>query len=95
VKSETDRILQTLVRVGKVSALDTSGLCAKVYFADLNIVSDWLPVIQHRASVAVEANENHSHLASTKNWMPAVNENVLCLFLPMFNSDGYILGAIP
>lgn len=27
-------------------------------------------------------------------WLPKVNETVACLYLPTFNGDGVILGAI-
>lgn len=36
----------------------------------------------------------HNHEASVTYWMPAVNETVLVLYLPMFNGDGFILGVI-
>lgn len=28
------------------------------------------------------------------DWLPKVNETVACLYLPTFNGDGVILGAI-
>lgn len=39
---------------------------------------------------------SHTHVASGKvvSWMPKVNESVLVVFLPIFNSDGFILGGI-
>jgi len=27
-------------------------------------------------------------------WMPEVNDRVLCLYNPVFNGDGFVLGAI-
>lgn len=36
----------------------------------------------------------HSHGAKVNYWLPKVNETVACLYLPTFNSDGVILGAI-
>lgn len=39
-------------------------------------------------------NGTHAHEAETEYWMPEVNDRVLCLYLPLFNSDGFILGAI-
>ena len=35
-----------------------------------------------------------SILKNTGTWMPSVNDKVLCLYLPIFNGDGYILGVI-
>ncbi len=36
----------------------------------------------------------HNHNANLTYWMPAVNDTVLVLYLPVFNGDGFILGAI-
>ena len=36
----------------------------------------------------------HSHGAKVNYWLPKVNETVACLYLPTFNGDGVILGAI-
>lgn len=41
-----------------------------------------------------EINGEHDHKASTTNWMPRVNDTVLVLYLPVFNGDGFVLGAI-
>ena len=72
------RILRTLVRAGRVSSADASVQAVRVYFEDINLVSDWLPVLQRGGS-----------------WMPDINDMVLCLYLPMANADGFVLGAIP
>lgn len=40
------------------------------------------------------AYESHKHDLAIKPWMPMVNATVLCLYLPGFNMDGYILGEI-
>ena len=37
---------------------------------------------------------SHSHALAVKPWMPRVNAVVLCLYLPVWNGDGYILGEI-
>lgn len=37
----------------------------------------------------------HSHNAGVEAWMPKINQSVLVLYLPVFNSDGFILGVIP
>ena len=37
----------------------------------------------------------HNHAGSTVTyWMPKVNDTVLVLYLPVENSDGYILGGV-
>lgn len=39
-------------------------------------------------------NGEHSHDAAVTSWMPAVNDTVLVLYIPVFNGDGFILGVI-
>lgn len=41
-----------------------------------------------------EAAGSHGHTASLEYWMPKVNDNVLCLYLPLFSADGFVLGGI-
>lgn len=71
-------ILHNLLRIGTVSSVDTSKCRARVYFPDKNYVSGWLSVIQ----------------TSKTEWVPKVNEEVVCLYLPVFNGDGFVLGGI-
>ena len=112
---EYQRILRRLVRTGIVSSINENDKTIRVFFEDLNMVSDWLPVLQHPgASVTVEAvpghthgataswgtvsinsSGGHTHTAALGTWMPAVGDRVVCLYLPLFNSDGFVLGAIP
>lgn len=40
------------------------------------------------------AYERHKHDLTVKPWMPRVNAVVLCLYLPVWNGDGFILGEI-
>ena len=41
-----------------------------------------------------ENSGEHDHAANVTYWMPKVNDTVLVLYLPVFNGDGFILGAI-
>ena len=37
----------------------------------------------------------HDHTGSVVTvWMPKVNAEVLCLYLPVFNGDGFVLGEL-
>lgn len=38
---------------------------------------------------------DHDHLPGSHltYWMPKVNDRVLCLYLPVFNGDGFVLGG--
>ena len=38
---------------------------------------------------------SHSHPGSTATvWLPKVNSEVLCLYLPVFGGDGFVLGGL-
>jgi phage baseplate assembly protein gpV len=38
---------------------------------------------------------NHKHTGTvTTSWMPKINDTVLVIYLPVFNSDGFIIGKI-
>lgn len=41
-----------------------------------------------------ETDGSHDHSGYTTNWMPRVNDTVLVLYVPVFNGDGFVLGAI-
>jgi len=105
-----ENILRNLVRIGTVSAVDNAGKKARVVFQDKGMTSGWLFVLQHPGTVNVEKDGKHSHSlpgggstgengehgheAAVAPWMPAVNDTVLVLYLPIFNGDGFILGVI-
>lgn len=36
----------------------------------------------------------HDHESNVTYWMPRINDTVVVLYLPVFNADGFILGAI-
>lgn len=94
-------ILSRLVQVGTVTAVDSTAHRVRVKFKDTDIISDWLYVIQHRGAelsiVPDKAGNNpsHNHLPGSylTYWMPKVNDTVLCLYLPVFNGDGFVLGG--
>lgn len=103
-------ILQNLVRIGTVTDTDNAKRLARVKFQDTGITSDWLFVLasrpyipdydgpqqtENRAGGAGYALfEDHNHPLKIKPWMPKVNATVLCIYLPVFNADGFILGEI-
>ena len=92
------RALSALVRIGIVNSVDTEKVRVRVLYDDSGMVSDWLPVIQqkHKAKdVSVSYYEGHTHSVKTENWLPDVGEQVLCLYLPCWNADGFVLGVIP
>lgn len=92
--------ISKIIRLGKVSDIDASKYKARVLFPDTGVVSDWLYVLQRPCEVTeetVSCHDNrysHSHKNNVKSWMPKVNDVVLCVFLPVFNADGFIIGGI-
>lgn len=107
---ETETALENLVRIGTVTWTDPVKRVARVKFQDADLPSGLLHVLENRAYVpdyevpqrteyeqggsGDPAFENHKHDLIIKPWMPKVNAIVLCLYLPVWNGDGFILGEI-
>lgn len=70
------------IRIGEVSSVDPAKCTARVVFDDEDgYISDDLPIVQRNTQ-------------NTKDyWLPAVGEDVICLFLPCGEEDGFILGS--
>lgn len=89
--------LEQIVRVGTVSSVNAAERTARVKFSYLgDMVSGNLRVMQQYAcAVTVITDEAHNHPGTyTTYWMPKVGDDVLCLYLPVFNGDGVILGVL-
>lgn len=70
------------IRIGEVSTVDPKKCTARVVFDDEDgFISNDLPVIQRNTQDVKDY------------WLPAVGEDVLCLFLPCGEEDGFILGS--
>ena len=104
-----DAILDGLVRIGIVTDRNTNTHSVRVYFPDVEMTSGWLRCLQapvaasaasaggHRHQAAGENTSEagaHSHDISLDAWTPAINDTVLCLFLPVQDGDGFVLGGI-
>lgn len=98
-----------IVRIGTVNAVDRENLKVRVYFESDGMLSDWLKVLKHSPFIPTKdtprtetasggsgdlAFESHSHNLNISPWLPSVDETVLCLYLPVFNGDGFVLGAL-
>ncbi len=89
--------LEQIVRVGTVSSVNAAERTARVKFSYLgDMVSGNLRVMQHYAcAVEVTTDQAHNHPDTyTTFWMPEVGDTVLCLYLPVFNGDGVVLGVL-
>lgn len=77
-----DGVIKNLIRVGRVSSVDTATATARVVFEAQGVVSYDLPVLQKQT------------LKNKDYCLPDVGEHVVCIFLPTGNAEGFILGAI-
>lgn len=105
----TDAILDGLVRIGTVTDRNAASHSVRVFFPDVEITSGWLRCLQRPVSGSAATNGSHKHQAgeeetseagshshsvSVDAWTPAINDTVLCLFLPVQDGDGFVLGGI-
>lgn len=107
---DNDAAFLAMVRIGIVTAVDGEKRLARVFFRNMDITSDWLPVLINRDSIpgggvtqrteftaggsGDAAFERHKHDLIIKPWMPKVNDQVLCLYEPIRDGRGFVLGGI-
>lgn len=97
-------------RLGFVTDVNNVKRLARVKFADLGYTSGWIPVLINRDFIpdydvpqrteyeaggsGDAAYERHKHDLVIKPYMPKVGEQVLCIYEPVRNGRGFILGGI-
>lgn len=102
--------LENLVRIGTVTWTDNDKRLARVKFQDTGLPSGELYVLASRPYIpdyegpqqtgeraggsGYDAFALHNHPQKIKPWMPKLDAVVLCLYLPIPNADGFILGEI-
>jgi len=104
-----DQILDGMVRVGTVTDRNADEHTVRVYFPDVDMTSGWLHCLQASGAASCSSSGghkhqaggedtseagSHSHTVSLGAWTPAINDTVLCLFLPVQDGDGFVLGGI-
>lgn len=105
-----EKILAGLVRKGTVTDVDNDKHMARVKFQGEGFTSGWLHVLDTHPYIpdyevpqrteyeaggsGAAAYEKHKHDLIIKQWMPKINDNVVCLYLPVFNADGFVIGGI-
>lgn len=82
--------LENLVRIGTVTWKDDGKRTARVKFQDTGLTSGELHVLASGHTLF----ENKKPNQVIKPWMPELDAVVLCLYLPLPNADGFILGEI-
>ncbi len=92
-----DCSIERLIQIGTVTAVDIANLKVRVKFQSINMTSGWLSVLQHSGTVinvSVESESPYSYTASSGQWLPKINDTVIVIYLPVFNSDGFVIGSI-
>ncbi len=74
-----EALVENMVRVGKVTAVNVVKRQVRVFFPSLGITSGWLFVPKH---------------SLLELWLPSVNDTVVCLYIPTLNGDGFVIGEI-
>ena len=108
--SDFEKILSGLVRIGTVTDRNLDKRLARVWFPEMKMSSDWLPVLINRDFIPdydVEqktekrgggsgdaAYEEHDHPLTIKPWMPSIGDEVLTIYLPVLDADGFVVGGI-
>ena len=93
-----------IIRIGKVSAVDIAKRMVRVQFTDVGITSGWLKVLRTTPSTYYEDDpkntprtdreSGHYHKISFVPWFPSVGDNVVCIYNPGYNEDGYVVGGL-
>lgn len=97
-------------RLGFVTDVNNDKRIARVKFEDLGYTSGWIPVLISRDFIpdydvpqrteyksggsGDSAYEKHEHPLIIKPYMPKKGEQVLCIYEPVRNGRGFILGGI-
>lgn len=76
-------LLSEVIRVGIVSSTDDAGPTVRVKFTDRD------DVVSYDLSVLMKNTKKNKDY-----WIPEVNEQVLCLFLPNGIEQGFVLGSL-
>lgn len=71
------------IRVGKVSSINRNNCTARVFFEDRD------DVVSHDLRVIVKNTMNKKDY-----WLPDVDEQVVCIFLPNGEETGFIIGSV-
>ncbi len=101
------KYLRDMLRQGVVMEVDREKRRVRVKFPDTEVLSWWLPVLT--SAMEVQDGETgpasggsgeaefaeHRHGVTLIPWLPRVNDRVLCIYIPVFNGDGFVLGGLP
>lgn len=110
MRDNIDPRVAGMVRIGTVSDVKNDEHKCRVIFKDSGMTSAWLYVVTNQPFIpdydapqvteyrgggaGMAAFESHNHDLIIKPWMPKVGQTVLCLYMPVFNADGFVLGGV-
>lgn len=87
--------LKEVIRIGKVSSVDTGKKMARVVFEDKdNVVSAELPVLVNTPTIKAKDSQEGECTLDIKPWLPKVEQMVVVAYLPSGGGDGVILGGL-
>lgn len=103
-------VFSSFFRIGFVTDVNNEKRIARVKFEDLGYTSGWIPVLINRDYIpdydvpqrtefeaggsGDPAFASHKHDLIIKPWMPKVGDQVLCLYEPIRDGRGFVLGGI-
>lgn len=98
----TQQVLARLVQVGTVTVVDKAKHRARVKFQKTGITSGWCHILDNHPHIpdydpapqVTEVAADHRHGLVIKQWLPNVGDTVVVLYLPCWNSDGFVIGGI-
>ena len=79
--------LKDIVRIGRVSKVNSGNMTARVQIPDQGIVTGDLRIVKRQPTVECETGCK----IKVKPWIPTVGQWVLCIFKP---DGGFIIGGI-
>ena len=83
-------VIDRMVQLGTVTAVDPGNNRVRVLFPETGMTSDWLQVLRCPPHVA---GTDGSPL-NVEGWFPNINDTVVVLYIPVRDSDGYVIGGI-
>lgn len=93
--------IEDMIRIGMVNDIREDERTVRVFFRDSGVMSGWLKVLQTSPFIPDKdvpqetgSADGHTHSLTIKPWMPYIGDPVLCLYMPVFNGDGYVLGGL-
>lgn len=85
---------ERLIQVGIVTVVDPAAHKVRVKFPATGLLSDWLSVLKNALAISADQHDGSESSARASFWIPSVNDTVLVVYLPAFNSEGFVIGGI-